>query len=324
MSEIILDVEDLRTYFDTPEGVLKAVDGVSFQLERGKILGLIGEYGSGKSTIALSIIRLIASPPGRIVSGSISFCGEDLLVKSEAEMRRVRGRRITMVSQDPKAALDPVFTIGQQLMEPLKYHQRLKKKEAYARCVDMLQLVGIPSPEAQMRSYPHQLSGGMQQRALIAMALLCQPDLLLADEPTTALDVTTAGQILALLQEIRQRLGTSIILIAHELHVVAQVCDDVAVLYAGSIVERGAISDVFADPQHPYTLGLIRSVPGAERHGRLQPIPGRPPNLLDLPPGCRFAPRCPEALPACQEAFPAFVALTAQHGVRCIRRGPPA
>jgi oligopeptide/dipeptide ABC transporter ATP-binding protein len=215
-----------------------------------------------------------------------------------------------------------VFTIGQQLTEALTYHQRLKKKEALARSVDMLRLVGIPSPEARMRNYPHEFSGGMQQRVMIAMALLCRPDLLLADEPTTALDVTVEVQILELLQEIRQRLGTSIILITHDLRVVVNVCDEVAVMYAGNIVEMGPVKKVFTNPQHPYTVGLMKSIPRPGLKGRLQPIPGRPPNLVDLPPGCRFMPRCPEAIDACQEAFPVMIEVTSGHQVRCIRRGP--
>jgi oligopeptide/dipeptide ABC transporter ATP-binding protein len=321
MAEIILDVQDLRTYFDTDEGLVRAVDGVCFQLSRGKILGIVGESGSGKSVTALSIMRLIPRPPGRIAGGSIRLFGEDLLAKSEAEMRQIRGARISMIFQDPMTSLDPVFTIGQQLAEALIYHQRLTRKEAYARSVEMLRMVGIPSPEARMRHYPHEFSGGMQQRAMIAMALLCRPDLLLADEPTTALDVTIEVQILELLQEIRDRLGTSIILITHDLRVVVNVCDDVAVMYAGNIVEAGPVKEIFTTPQHPYTLGLLQSIPRPGLRGRLRPIPGRPPNLVDLPPGCRFVPRCPEAIPACREAIPDLVSLTAEHRVRCVRRG---
>jgi oligopeptide/dipeptide ABC transporter ATP-binding protein len=321
MAEIMLDVQDLRTYFDTDAGLVRAVDGVCFQLGRGKILGIVGESGSGKSATALSIMRLIPHPPGRIVGGSIRFFGEDLLAKSEAEMRQIRGVRISMIFQDPMTSLDPVFTIGQQLAEALIHHQRLKRKEAYARSVEMLRMVGIPSPEARMRHYPHEFSGGMQQRAMIAMALLCQPDLLLADEPTTALDVTIEVQILEVLQEIRHSLGTSIILITHDLRVVVNVCDDVAVMYAGNIVEAGPVKEIFTNPQHPYTLGLLQSVPRPGMHGRLRPIPGRPPNLVDLPPGCRFVPRCPEAIPACREAFPDLASLSAEHRVRCVRRG---
>ena len=324
MTETILDVQDLRTYFDTDEGLVKAVDGVSFQLGRGKILGLVGESGSGKSATALSLMRLIPNPPGRIVGGSIRFFGEDLLGKSEAEMRQIRGARISMIFQDPMTSLDPVFTIGQQLAEALIYHQRLKKKQAHERSMEMLRMVGIPSPEARMRNYPHEFSGGMQQRAMIAMALLCRPDLLLADEPTTALDVTIEVQILELLEEIRARLGTSIILISHDLRVVVNVCDDVAVMYAGNIVEHGPVKEVFTNPQHPYTVGLMQSIPRPGLRGRLQPIPGRPPNLIDLPPGCRFVPRCPEAISPCQEALPGLVALTPEHRVRCVRRGPHA
>jgi oligopeptide/dipeptide ABC transporter ATP-binding protein len=321
MPESILDVEDLHTSFDTDEGLVRAVDGVTFQLGLGRILGLVGESGSGKSATALSIMRLIPSPPGRITGGAIRFLGKNLLDTSEAEMRQTRGARISMIFQDPMTSLDPVFTIGQQLMEALIYHQGLKKKDAYAQSVEMLQLVGIPSPEARMRNYPHEFSGGMQQRVMIAMALLCRPALLLADEPTTALDVTIEVQILDLLREIRERLGTSIILITHDLRVAVNVCDDVAVMYAGNIVETGPVLEVFANPQHPYTVGLMESIPRPGLRGRLRPIPGRPPNLVKLPPGCRFAPRCPEAIAACRDAFPALLALTAEHHVRCIRRG---
>jgi oligopeptide/dipeptide ABC transporter ATP-binding protein len=322
MAEIILDVQDLRTSFDTDEGLVRAVDGVSFQLARGKILGLVGESGSGKSATALSIMRLIPHPPGRIEAGRITFHGESLLEKPEAEMRQIRGARISMIFQDPMTSLDPVFTIGQQLTEALRYHQRLKKKEALARSVEMLRLVGIPSPEVRMRNYPHEFSGGMQQRVMIAMALLCRPDLLLADEPTTALDVTIEVQILELLQDIRQQLGTSIILITHDLRVVVNVCDEVAVMYAGNIVEIGPVKEIFLNPQHPYTLGLMQSIPKPGVRGRLQPIPGRPPDLIDLPPGCRFVPRCPEAIAACHEAFPTLIEVAPGHRVRCIRRGP--
>jgi oligopeptide transport system ATP-binding protein len=321
MAEIILDVQKLCTYFHTDDGLVKAVDGVSFQLGRGKILGIVGESGSGKSATVLSIMRLIPNPPGRIVAGSIRFRGENLLDKSDADMRQVRGRRISMIFQDPMTSLDPVFTIGQQLAEALRYHQRLNKREAMARSVEMLRLVGIPAPETRLRHYPHEFSGGMQQRAMIAMALLCQPDLLLADEPTTALDVTIEVQILELLRDIRTQLGTSIILITHDLRVVVNVCDDVAVMYAGNIVESGPVAEVFADPQHPYTIGLLQSIPRPGRRDRLQAIPGRPPNLVNLPPGCRFAPRCPEAIPVCHEALPGLTALTPTHHVRCIRRG---
>jgi oligopeptide/dipeptide ABC transporter ATP-binding protein len=322
MAEIALDVQDLRTYFDTDEGLVKAVDGVSLRLERGKILGLVGESGSGKTATALSIMRLIPQPPGRIAGGHIYFLGEDLLAKTEAEMRQIRGARISMVFQDPMTSLDPVFTIGQQLTEALTYHQRLRRKEAVERSIDMLRLVGIPSPEARLRHYPHEFSGGMQQRVMIAMALLCRPALLLADEPTTALDVTVEVQILELLRDIRERLGTSILLITHDLRVVVNVCDEVAVMYAGNIVEMGPVKEVFADPQHPYTVGLLASIPRPGLRGRLQPIPGRPPNLIDLPPGCRFVPRCPEAVAACREALPPWIEVAAGHGVRCLRRGP--
>jgi oligopeptide transport system ATP-binding protein len=321
-AETILRVEHLSVVFHTYAGIVQAVRDVSLSLKKGEVLAIVGESGSGKSVTAQAIMGLTPIPPGEIRSGTVTYNGTDMVRATPDELARIRGAGISMIFQDPMTSLDPVFTIGQQLTEALIYHQRLKKKEAFARSVEMLRLVGIPSPEARMRNYPHEFSGGMQQRVMIAMGLLCRPDLLLADEPTTALDVTVELQILELLQEIRQQLGTSIILITHDLRVVVNACDEVAVMYAGNIVERGPVQEVFGNPQHPYTLGLMASIPRPGLRARLQPIPGRPPNLIDLPPGCRFVPRCPEAIHPCQEAFPTLVEVSSGHRVRCIRRGP--
>lgn len=320
MAEPILHVDNLRTYFDTDAGVVRAINGVSFALGRGEILGIVGESGCGKSATALSIMRLIPAPPGRIVDGAIRFCGEELLEKTDEDMRAIRGNRISMIFQDPMTSLDPVFTVGQQLSEALIYHQRLSRRQARQRSLEALRLVGIPSPEERIKSYPHEFSGGMQQRVMIAMALLCRPDLLIADEPTTALDVTVAVQLLDLLRDIRSSLGTSIILITHDLRIVVNLCDQVMVMYAGHVVESGPVKQIFTNPQHPYTLGLMRSIPRPGITGPLTPIPGRPPDLVALPSGCPFAPRCFEAIEPCEDALPAVTAVEPGHLVRCVRR----
>lgn len=313
----LLQVENLRTHFFTHEGVVKAVDGVDFTLNKGQILGLVGESGSGKSATALSIMRLIPDPPGQIVGGAVRLGGEDLLRKSAAQMRHMRGERISMIFQDPMTSLDPVFTIGQQLIEALRYHRRIRKKAAYEQSIAMLQRVGIPSAAERMHEYPHQFSGGMRQRAMIAMALLCDPDLLIADEPTTALDVTIEAQILDLLREIRHTLGTSIIIITHDLRVVVNLCDVVVVMYAGKVVEAGDVHTLFSQPRHPYTIGLLNSIPRPGRKAALTPIPGRPPNLAHLPPGCSFAPRCPHAMDHCRQHEPVARSIGAGQIVKC-------
>ena len=290
---VLLSVEDLRTCFDTEEGTAQAVDGISFQLGRGRTLGLVGESGCGKSVTALSILRLVPSPPGRIVSGRILFDGRDLLTLSGEEIRQVRGNRIAMIFQEPMTSLNPVFTIGSQIIEAIVLHQGTTKAEARGRTIELLRRVRIPAAEERVDAYPHQLSGGMKQRAMIAMALACTPDLLIADEPTTALDVTVEAQILDLLRDLQGDLGMSVLLITHDMGVVAETTEEVAVMYAGEIVESAATRALFARPYHPYTIGLFRSLPqlGGERR-RLAAIPGTVPSPLRFPAGCRFHPRC--------------------------------
>src|SRR5438874_4299906 len=293
--EPILDISDLRTWFFTRDGVVRAVDGVSFYVLPGETLAIVGESGCGKSVTALSILRLIPSPPGRIVSGKIRFAGRDLLGLSEAEMRQVRGNEISMIFQEPMTSLNPVLTIGRQIAETLTLHQGLGHKAALAKAADMLRLVHIPEADRRIGEYLHQLSGGMRQRVMIAMALACNPQLLIADEPTTALDVTIQAQILDLMRELKQKIDAAIVLITHDLGVVAETAQRVAVMYAGKVVEEAPVGELFARPRHPYTQGLIRSIPRIDKAGRktrLEAISGVVPSLLDPAPGCRFAPRC--------------------------------
>jgi oligopeptide transport system ATP-binding protein len=305
-----LQVKSLKTQFFTRAGIVFAVDDVSFDVGEGETLGIVGESGCGKSVTALSIMRLIPSPPGRIVNGEIvlTIDGEsrDLVRISEGEMREVRGNEIAMIFQDPMTSLNPVYTIGNQLMEPLQLHLGLTKSEAEQRAVDLLKRVGIPAAEDRINAFPHQFSGGMRQRVMIAMALACNPKLLIADEPTTALDVTIQAQILELMAGLNRDLGTAIILITHDLGVVAEVCKRVIVMYAGRIVEQGAAKDLFSNPQHPYTMGLLQSIPTVGEHVKdpLVPIGGLPPDLLKPPKGCRFRPRCPRAQAKCEESPP--------------------
>jgi len=313
----LLQVENLRTHFFTNEGVIKAVDGVNFTLNKGQILGIVGESGSGKSATALSIMRLIPDPPGKIVSGVVRLLGNDLLAITDADMRRIRGERISMIFQDPMTSLDPVFTMGQQLTEALVHHRKIRKRAALEQSIEMLHQVGIPSPETRIKEYPHQFSGGMRQRTMIAMALLCHPDVLIADEPTTALDVTIEAQILDLLREIRETLGTTIIMITHDLRVVVNLCDWVAVMYAGKVIEAGEVQTVFRQSRHPYTLGLLNSIPTRDKKKALTPIPGRPPNLAHLPPGCSFAPRCPSVMDICTQHEPEERQVASGHMVKC-------
>ncbi|MGD8474027.1 MAG: ABC transporter ATP-binding protein, partial [Anaerolineae bacterium] len=288
----ILDVRDLKTYFYTEDGVVKAVDGVDLHVRRGEVLGLVGESGCGKSVTSFSILRLVGIP-GRIVDGAILFEGEDLLKLPDAGMRTIRGNRISMIFQQPTSCLNPVFKVGAQIAEVLDVHQQFSKEENRQRVVELLQTVGIPEPDKRVNCYPHELSGGMAQRVMIAMALACTPELLIADEPTTALDVTIQAQVLDLLITLRREIGTSIILITHDLGIVAETCERVAVMYAGRIVEEADVETLFANPLHPYTAGLIGSVPVlGQIKDRLQVIPGSVPNLIDLPGGCKFAPRC--------------------------------
>ena len=303
----LLEVSNLRTTFRTEDGPVTAVNGLSFQLERGQTLGIVGESGSGKSVTSLSIMRLLSSN-GRIESGSIFFDGEDLLAKSEAQMRKIRGKRIAMIFQDPMTSLNPVLTIGEQIAEAVRLHLGLDHEAARKRTIEVLDKVRIPSAHARLNDYPYQFSGGMRQRVMIAMALSCDPELLIADEPTTALDVTIQAQILELMNEMQQQTGTAIVLITHDLGVVAETCKNVLVMYGGNMVEYGSASQVFAEPRMPYTQGLLASLPRVDTDGRsrLQPIPGQPPNLLRLPKGCAFAPRCAQRLPVCDTPVPLF------------------
>jgi peptide/nickel transport system ATP-binding protein len=309
---LLLEVDDLVVEFTTEEGTVRAVDGVSLRVPRGETLAVVGESGCGKSVTALSLLRLIPSPPGRIVRGTVRYDGRDLLQLKESEMRKLRGNRISMIFQEPMTSLNPVFTVGDQIGEAVRLHQGLDKKAAEKTAIEMLGLVGIPAPEERVKVYPHELSGGMRQRVMIAMALACKPDLLIADEPTTALDVTIQAQIMDLMQALQDELGMSIILITHDLGVVAESCEHVQVMYAGRVVETAPTRALFAAPQHPYTLGLLRSVPGWKEPGaddaplvgddgrpRLRTIPGMVPSLDALPDGCRFQDRCPRKTDTC-------------------------
>jgi oligopeptide/dipeptide ABC transporter ATP-binding protein len=308
----LLRVTDLRTHFFTEEGVVKAVDGISFEVGRGEVLGIVGESGSGKSVASLSLLRLIPDPPGRIVSGEMLLEGEsgkteDLARATEARMREIRGDRIAMIFQDPMTSLNPYLRVSTQLVEVLALHKGMGAAAARARSIEMLRSVGIPAPETRIDDHPHHLSGGMRQRVMIAMALLCEPALLIADEPTTALDVTIQAQILDLIRERKESLGASVILITHDLGVVAKMADRLAVMYAGRIVEQGPALALFKNPRHPYTRGLARSIPRLDdaRGAELVPIPGLPPSLAKLPPGCPFHPRCAFAQPVCKQSYPA-------------------
>jgi peptide/nickel transport system ATP-binding protein len=315
MSGAVLAVTDLVTEFRTGRGTaVRAVDGVSFEVPARGTLGIVGESGSGKSVTALSIMRLI-TPPGRIVTGRIEYAGTDLLALPADELRALRGNRIAMIFQEPMTSLNPVFTAGAQVAEAVRLHQRVSRAAARRTAIEMFRLVGIPAPEERVDAYPHQLSGGMRQRVMIAMALACKPDLLIADEPTTALDVTIQAQILELLRSLQRELGMSILLITHDLGVVAETCDEVAVMYAGRIVERARAETLFAAPRHHYTAGLLRSVPTPDR-ARLVEIPGMVPALGELPPGCKFADRCPAVAERCRAEEPPLVQLGASH-VRC-------
>jgi peptide/nickel transport system ATP-binding protein len=317
----ILDVRDLKTYFYTEDGVVKAVDGVDLHVRRGEVLGLVGESGCGKSVTSFSVLRLVGIP-GKIINGEILFEGENLLELPEAGMRTIRGNRISMIFQQPTSCLNPVFKVGAQIAEVLDVHQKFTKEENRSRVVELLHTVGIPEPAKRTNCYPHELSGGMAQRVMIAMALACTPELLIADEPTTALDVTIQAQVLDLLSKLRREIGTSIILITHDLGIVAETCERVAVMYAGRIVEESDVETLFANPLHPYTTGLIGSVPIlGQIKDRLQVIPGSVPNLIDLPQGCKFAPRClariENDLEVCTQEEPPLRPVEARHPVRC-------
>jgi peptide/nickel transport system ATP-binding protein/oligopeptide transport system ATP-binding protein len=326
MSAPILQVENLVTAFDTDAGRMTAVDGISFDVPKGKTLGIVGESGCGKSVTSLSIMRLIPSPPGRIIGGEILYQGRNLLQHSEDEMRKIRGNEISMIFQEPMTSLNPVYTVGNQIIEAVMLHQKLGARDARAKAIEMLQLVGIPAPERRVDDYPHQLSGGMRQRVMIAMALSCNPQVLIADEPTTALDVTIQAQILDLLRDLQQKVGLGLILITHDLGVVAEMADEVAVMYAGRVVEQAPVVELFKNPKMPYTRALLNSIPtlskdptGKVKKTRLEAIPGIVPNLLDLPQGCRFQERCSFVVDSCRASEPELRSISSDHQIRCAR-----
>jgi peptide/nickel transport system ATP-binding protein len=317
----LLEIRGLKTDFATDDGIVRAVDGVDLSIDRGETLGIVGESGCGKTVTALSTLKLIAMPPGRIAGGEILWQGCDLVPLGHAAMRRIRGKEIGIVFQEPMTSLNPVYSVGAQIAEAVREHEGLGRRGAFDRAVEMLALVHIANPGRRARDYPHQFSGGMRQRVMIAMALSCNPQLLIADEPTTALDVTIQAQILDLLGEMKSRLGTAIMLITHQMGVVAETAQRVAVMYAGKIVEEAPVEELFARPRHPYTQGLIRSIPRLDKAGaktRLEAIPGTVPSLLDLPPGCRFAPRCRFAMPICTQAIPPLREVAPGHKVACV------
>jgi len=323
MSEVsnngtLLSVTDLRTYFETEDGTVKAVDGISFELKRGETLGVVGESGSGKSVANLSLMRLVPEPPGKIVSGMVNFHGRDVLRMSAREVRELRGKRIAMIFQDPMTSLNPFMRVSKQLMEVTRLHLGHSREQARAHAIQMLQQVGIPDAADRVDSYPHEFSGGMRQRVMIAMALSCRPELLIADEPTTALDVTIQAQILDLIKRLKIETGASVILITHDLGLVAGMTDHVIVMYAGKIFEQASTTELFARPGNPYTRGLLRSVPDpTAEQGKLYQIRGQPPDLARLPPGCPFAPRCERAEEICTREFPPFVEVTRDHHSLC-------
>jgi oligopeptide transport system ATP-binding protein len=324
----LLQVKDLRTHFFTDEGVVRAVDGISYDVEEGETMGLVGESGCGKSVSALSILRLIPSPPGKIVGGEVWFDGQDLLKVDEEEIRHVRGNRIAMIFQEPMTSLNPVLTIGRQITEALELHLKMNRNAANRRAVELLEMVGIPEAHTRLNDYPHQFSGGMRQRVMIAMALSCNPKLLLADEPTTALDVTIQAQILEILARLSREFRTAVIIITHNLGVVARYADRVNVMYAGKIVESGTAREIYGRPRHPYTLGLLRSVPRLDeaRRDKLVPIEGLPPDLANIPPGCSFYPRCSYRIDRCRQEEPPLMLVDEKHYSACwvdVRQGRP-
>lgn len=321
----LLEVKGLATQFTTRDGTVKAVDGVSFSLDAGQTLGVVGESGSGKSVTALSIMRLLQEPQGKIVRGEVLFKGEDVVKMPDVKVRQLRGDRIAMIFQDPMTSLNPVYRVGRQIGESLILHKNMKKKEAFERTVELLDMVGIPHPRERAKDYPHQFSGGMRQRAMIAMALACDPDILIADEPTTALDVTIQAQILELMMELQERTGTAIIVITHDLGVVADMADDVMVMYAGKQVEYGRADEVFYRPRHPYTWGLLASLPrhDIEEKSSLNPIKGQPPSLINVPPGCAFHPRCRYAREICRQQVPVLESVSDGHMSACFFANQP-
>ncbi len=318
MDRPLLEVRNLKTCFYTEDGAIPAVEDVSFSLGKGETVGIVGESGSGKSVTALSVMRLIPYPPGKIECGEIIFRGENLLAKSMDEMRRIRGNDIAMIFQEPMTSLNPVLTVGQQIVEAIQLHQQLGREDARDKAVRMLKSVGIPSPQRRVDDYPHQMSGGMRQRVMIAMALSCNPELLIADEPTTALDVTVQAQILELMMALKDDLGASVMLITHDLGVIAETADRVIVMYAGKIMENAGVKELFRKPAHPYTVGLLGSIPNLnEDRARLQSIDGVVPSPFDMPKGCRFHPRCSLAMDICRAEEPGFVSIADGHDVRC-------
>ena len=319
-ADLVLEVKDLRTYFQTRWGTVKAVDGLSFDLHRGETLGIVGESGSGKSVTMLSLMQLVPIPPGKIVSGEILLEGEDLLQLTESQMSKIRGSQIALIIQDPMTSLNPVFSIGNQVMEAIKIHQDIPKKSVWDKALDMLRKVNIPAAETRMRDYPHQMSGGMRQRVVGAISISCQPSVLIADEPTTSLDVTIQAQYLKLLKDLQLEQNLGLIFITHDFGIVAKMCDKVAVMYAGKIVEQGTVRDIFNNPSHPYTEALLASVPKLEEDvDRLYSIEGQPPALHDLPPGCPFAPRCQYVMEHCREEYPQTFQLNEAHSAACWR-----
>jgi peptide/nickel transport system ATP-binding protein len=322
MAEPLLEIHGLKTHFATDDGMVRAVDGVDLDIARGETLGVVGESGCGKTVTAMSVLKLIPMPPGRIVAGQILWRGRDLVPLSSQDMNDIRSKEIAIVFQEPMTSLNPVYNVGEQIAEVIRRHEGLGRRAALAKTVDMLRLVQIPNPARRVRDYPHQFSGGMRQRVMIAMALACSPKLLIADEPTTALDVTIQAQILELLQDLKSRLGMAIMLITHAMGVVAETAQRVVVMYAGKVIEEASVEQLFASPRHPYTQGLIRSIPRVDRTAaktRLEAIAGVVPSLLDPPPGCRFAPRCRYASAVCREAVPALREIDAGHRVACVR-----
>jgi peptide/nickel transport system ATP-binding protein len=321
MSERLLEIKGLKTYFFTEEGVVRAVDGIDLHIDKGETLGVVGESGCGKTVTALSVMKLIPMPPGKIVEGQMLYEGRDLVTLPPAQMRKVRGKEISMVFQEPMTSLNPVFTIGEQIAEAIRLHEGLGRRAAMDKTVEMLKIVHIPNPERRVKEYPHQLSGGMRQRVMIAMALSCNPKLLIADEPTTALDVTIQAQILELLNELKAKLGMAVLLITHDMGVIAETAQRVMVMYAGKVVEEAPVKELFKEPLHPYTQGLLRSIPridtAATQKKRLEAIPGVVPSLLNLPRGCSFEPRCPHAKPVCKDQEPVLKEVRRGHKVSC-------
>jgi oligopeptide/dipeptide ABC transporter ATP-binding protein len=315
----LLQLKNLKTYFFTSDGVVKAVDEVSWEVDQGEVIGLVGESGCGKSVTALSILRLIPDPPGKIVGGEISFNGKNLLALSLDEMRKIRGNEISMIFQEPMTSLNPVFTIGAQIAEAIQLHQKLNKKAALEKSVEMLKLVGIPSPEKRVKEYPHELSGGMKQRAMIAMALSCNPKILIADEPTTALDVTIQAQILDLMLKLKAEFNAAIVLITHDLGMIAEMAQKVVVMYAGKVMEQADVNEIFENPLNPYTQGLLNSLPKMDtaHKQKLNTIPGVVPGLDDLPAGCKFSPRCSYVMEVCQQFEPKLIEVKDRHWSKC-------